>query len=161
MRSEGWSVKGEEGWTGERLKSWKVCYVEYFPSSFGILVRTGEEWADWDCMPNGWGLGWGVNKWGVKCEGWGELNGWMVEKLSGLFQKKAIRNRPILSKSCHSEGVKRPKNPFAYPEDPSAFRTRSKRVRLTPFTLCSCASGWRWVPEINSGWQWKTKWGVN
>ena len=43
--------------------------------------------------------------------------------------------------------MKRPKNLLAFPEDPSAFRTRSKRVRLTPFTLCSCASGWRWVPE--------------
>ena len=80
------------------------------------------------------------------------LNGGMVERfvsekdtraLRGFRIKdvRTLRQRPILSKSCHSEGVKRPKNPFVFPEDPSAFRTRSKRVRLTPFTLCSCASG--------------------
>ena len=62
----------------------------------------------------------------------------MVE---GFVSEKGDKERPILSKSCHSEGVKRPKDLLAFPEDPSAFRTRSKRVWLTPFTLCSCASG--------------------
>ena len=81
--NSGWQngakVKSEDSWKVERLKG--LLSKIFSLSPCGMLVRTGEERAEWDCMPNGWGSGWGG---GLKVRS----EAWSVRRVNSPSRKK-------------------------------------------------------------------------